>query len=517
MSWGRGLVVDGDAGWRDITVSKASTRRTGWRWLWWAVWHLARGLWLAGAVLLGFAVMNAVISASAVPAVVLWTEGLDGVALAVVAVALAAHGAWFWWAAESFDRRVVSPLRMWWRRWRYARKWADLMVGCHLTVTDRKRRELAPKLGWVRQGRFADVLTVRLPDGITSSAFSERLPEICEAMRAREVRVVRAPRRRFVPTWMRTRSAAEFGQPDFRAGTVYLRLAYGDPLVTVVTADPVAEVSAVDFTAVRVGRRDDGKSWLVSLLGTHLLLAGATGSGKGSVLWSILAALGPAIRGGLVQVVGLDPKGGMELGFGRELFRALVTMDGPDAEDEAVRFLEDLAAEADRRAGLLAGHARVLQPSTSLPFLVVVIDELASVTAFLSDSKRRQRADAALGRLLTKGRAPGMCVIGALQDPRKEVVRWRDLFPTRIALRLVEAGQVDLVLGEGARKRGARCDHISETAPGVGYVVETGSKTVTRVRAAYLTDADIRRLAVTYRPGPAMAEGLRALDGGEAA
>ncbi|MGH3434076.1 MAG: FtsK/SpoIIIE domain-containing protein, partial [Thermocrispum sp.] len=284
-----------------------------------------------------------------------------------------------------------------------------------------------------------------------------------------------------------------------------------------VTADQFTEVGAVDFSAVRVGRRDDGTPWRVSLLGTHILLAGATGAGKGSVLWAVLAALGPAIRGGVVQVVGLDPKGGMELGYGRELFRTLVTMDGPDAEEDAVCFLEELAAEADRRAAMLAGHARVLEPSASLPFLVVVIDELASVTALLADSRRRQRADAALGRLLTKGRAPGMCVIGALQDPRKEVVRWRDLFPTRIALRLVEAGQVDLVLGDGARKRGARCDHISEAAPGVGYVVETGSKAVTRVRAAYLTDEDIRRLAVTYRPGPVMAEGLRAIDGGDAA
>jgi S-DNA-T family DNA segregation ATPase FtsK/SpoIIIE len=61
-----------------------------------------------------------------------------------------------------------------------------------------------------------------------------------------------------------------------------------------------------------------------------------------------------------------------------------------------------------------------------------------------------------------------------------------------------------MVLGDGARKRGARCDEISETAPGVGYVVEDGSQTVTRVRAAYLTDNDIRTLAATYRPGPVL-------------
>src|SRR5699024_6741103 len=214
------------------------------------------------------------------------------------------------------------------------------------------------------------------------------------------------------------------------------------------------------------------------------------------------ADLGPPVpdgRAGLVQVVGIDPKGGMELGFGRPLFRQLVTMDGEAAEDEAVGFLEDLASEADRRAARLAGHTRQLEPSRSLPFLLIVVDELASVTAFIADSKKRQRAEAALGRLLTKGRAPGMCVVAALQDPRKEIVKWRDLFPTRIGLRLVEDGQPDMVLGDGARDRGAACDEIAETSPGVGYVVEDGSKAVTRVRAGYLTDDDIRQLADTFK------------------
>ena len=53
-----------------------------------------------------------------------------------------------------------------------------------------------------------------------------------------------------------------------------------------------------------------------------------------------------------------------------------------------------------------------------------------------------------------------MVVIAALQDPRKEVMPFRDLFPTRIALALVESDQTDLVLGRGARTRGADCSRI---------------------------------------------------------
>jgi S-DNA-T family DNA segregation ATPase FtsK/SpoIIIE len=503
MGWGS-ITTEKNAGWQDVTVSTASPGPRGrLGWLTWCVRSLL-SLAVAVVVLVGsFVAVNWVVSLSLLPALWAWSAGLPWLAVIAVVLVSGGYGAWFWWAAESFDVRVTSPVRQWWRRRRYWRKWADLMVAGGLTVKNRRHRVLAPRLARVRQGRFADVLKVRLPDGITAARFVERLPEITEALRAREARVLPAPRRR-IPKRLMDRLPKEFVAGDRRAGVVFLRLAFGDPLAHVVTAASVIPAADIDLGAVRVGRRDDGKDWVVSLLGTHVLLAGATGAGKGSVLWSLIAGIGPAIRDGLVQVVGLDPKGGMELGFGRELFRELVTMDGAGADDDAVAFLEALADEADRRASSLAGYARTLTPSVSMPFLLIVIDELASVTAFIADNKKRQRADAALGRLLTKGRAPGMCVVGALQDPRKEVVKWRDLFPTRIALRLVEDSQVDMVLGDGARKRGARCDEISEAAPGVGYVVEDGSKAVTRVRAGYLTDDDIRTLAQTFRPGPVL-------------
>ena len=69
---------------------------------------------------------------------------------------------------------------------------------------------------------------------------------------------------------------------------------------------------------------------------------------------------------------------------------------------------------------------------------------------------------------------------------------FRDLFPTRIALRLNEAGQVDLVLGDGARNRGALCDQIPDWAEGVGYVVLDHHPEPTRVRFCYVNDDDIR-------------------------
>jgi S-DNA-T family DNA segregation ATPase FtsK/SpoIIIE len=74
---------------------------------------------------------------------------------------------------------------------------------------------------------------------------------------------------------------------------------------------------------VPVGRREDGQPWAVRLRGSHTLVAGATGAGKGSVLWSLIRSLGPGIRDGLVRLWVLDPKGGMELAPGAPLFARL--------------------------------------------------------------------------------------------------------------------------------------------------------------------------------------------------
>ena len=81
---------------------------------------------------------------------------------------------------------------------------------------------------------------------------------------------------------------------------------------------------------------------------------------------------------------------------------------------------------------------------------------------------------------------------------RKEVLGFRNLFPTRIALRLDERQQVDMVLGDGARDRGALCDQISDRQPGVGYVRLDGQAEPVRVRAAYVTDSDIAEMARDY-------------------
>jgi S-DNA-T family DNA segregation ATPase FtsK/SpoIIIE len=164
--------------------------------------------------------------------------------------------------------------------------------------------------------------------------------------------------------------------------------------------------------------------------------------------------------------------------------------------------LEEAVKRMRQRAARLRGVARQHVPTPGDPLIVILIDELAALTAYITDRKVKERIREALGLLLSQGRAVGVHVIAALQDPRKEVLPFRDLFPTRIGLRLTEKEQVDMVLGDGARNRGALCDQIPETAPGIGYVALDGVREPVRVRFSYLTDHDITQLVHDYaRPG----------------
>src|SRR5262249_42957277 len=117
--------------------------------------------------------------------------------------------------------------------------------------------------------------------------------------------------------------------------------------------------------------------------------------------------------------------------------------------------LEDAVADMHDRAATFAGQHRDHTSTAEHPFIVIFIDETAFLTAYHPDKALRDRVKAALATLTTQGRAAGFCVVAALQDPRKEVMNIRNLFPDRIVMRLDEADQVDLVLGPGARDRGA--------------------------------------------------------------
>jgi S-DNA-T family DNA segregation ATPase FtsK/SpoIIIE len=163
--------------------------------------------------------------------------------------------------------------------------------------------------------------------------------------------------------------------------------------------------------------------------------------------------------------------------------------------------LEGLVAQMRARIDVLRGHTRNHEPSLDEPAVLILIDELAALTAYVEDKKLKERIKNALSILLSQGRAAQFHVVAALQDPRKEVLPFRNLFATRIALRLNEESEVALVLHDDSIDRGAECHLIPVDQPGVAYVVAQGTASPLRIRFPYLSDEQIAELADTYRPG----------------
>jgi S-DNA-T family DNA segregation ATPase FtsK/SpoIIIE len=373
-----------------------------------------------------------------------------------------------------FARFVTVPVRDWWRWLFYRRRWKASMTLAGL-APDYRGQPMLPVLSKVHRAGSVDLVRVGLVTGQAPADFAAKTENLAHAFGARLCRV-----------------------RDIAPGMLLLELVRDDTLAEPISALPIS--GEVDLTGLPVGWCEDGSPWRLRLLSTHVLIAGATGSGKGSVIWSLIRALLPAIAGGWVQVWALDPKR-MELSFGRALFHQYACQ-----ATAMVELLEAAVAEMHIRAGQFGGKTRTFTPSTEFAFVVVLVDDLAFLTAYQPERDLRKRAEAAIATLTSQGRSVGVCVVGALQDPRKDVISLRNLFSTRIALRLDESDQVDMVLGDGARDRGALADEISplpEIGAGVGYVRLEASPDPVRVRAAYVTDQDIRAMAgaVGYLPG----------------
>ncbi len=413
---------------------------------------------------------------------------ISGWQAAAVVGSVSAAGLLLWRFLDPASFRCLVSFRLWARRRRhrvYQRPWAA-MCALHGLTTVLDGQPVIPRLRRIRISQATDVLLVQLIHGQTVTDWAAHTDAFAHSFGARTVAIVQAG-----PGWVRI--------------TVHRADSLATPIRVPVPVEPV------DLTAVRVGVTETGAPWRMRILGRHFLVAGATGAGKGSVVWSILTGIAPLLRDGIVQAWVVDPKGGMEFGRGSALF----TRFAYDTTEQSLALLRDAARILTDRADRLRGVTRQHVPTVGEPLILIVIDELASLTAYQTDRKIAAEISQLLGLILSQGRAVGVNVIGCVQDPSKDTVSMRQLFPTRIGLRLSEATQVGMVLGTGAREAGALCDRISDSLAGVGYVTEDGSTGTVRVRAFHVTDADIDTLATRYAPPETVTEEREDAPGGD--
>ncbi|MEQ3550919.1 FtsK/SpoIIIE domain-containing protein [Pseudonocardia nematodicida] len=400
-----------------------------------------------------------------------------------------------WWRMASvptFDRLAGRRLRAWWLRWAfYAPRLPRWLRACHLTVPDpgtpvvlqvnplartstaprhRPRRDQIPRVLGVRSGPSWDEVRVRLVPGQTPEAFDEAARALAVARG-----VARCQVRELAPNVV----SIDFQRRNLLAG---------------VTAAPAVEHlagvngAAVDLRRVWSGRTEYGTDWHQSLIGGHTLVAGATGAGKGSLMWAPLLAIAPAIRDGLVRVNGIDPKG-MELAYGRRLFhRYTVT------SRDTLEMLDELVESMEARKRAHAGSVRTVPITRETPLELIEFDEIGALIRYVGDRKTREAITERIALLTTQGRALGFTVRGYVQEPTKDTVPVRELFPRRVCLRVASKSHVGMVLGDHAYDRGAWANRIGESEAGVGYLFGEGIREPLRVRAGWVSDEAIKAL-----------------------
>lgn len=400
----------------------------------------------------------------------LWVAIFAGVSAAILI-------AWRLRSPETCEEGFATPARLLrWRLWAHL-SWHRLCKRCGLSASeqvtrrDKEGRQVTstrwfhPKLLGTDVSHTTLRLTVRAQMGQTVEDVERAVPAIRDAAGAHSARaVVVSP------------------------GTLRIELVMREQLSTVRHA---ATPTAVVTTRVTLGRREDGSAWALPLRGRHTLTVGCSGSGKGSVFWGIAGGLGPAVAAGVVHLIGIDLKYGIELSIGAGLFTKIAT-----TEADAVATLAGLERLMDKRGNAMAGRTREHHPTKASPLVVLLIDELAGLTAYMSEPALRKEAAASLSRILTKGRALGIVVAAFLQDPRKEVLPMRGLFTQTVALRLRSREEVTMVLGDGMADK-APAHRISPNRPGTGYVIAEDSHT-TKVRSDFWSDDQIRSTARHY-------------------
>ena len=228
----------------------------------------------------------------------------------------------------------------------------------------------------------------------------------------------------------------------------------------------------------------------------HLLIAGATGSGKSvcvnAIICSLLMNNGPES----VQLLMIDPKMVELPGY-----NGIPHLVGPVITDPTARGrCAGLADAPDgralpdvRRLGR-AQHRRVQRQKGALggalPYIVLVIDELADLMMTAADDIERQ-----ICRLAQMSRATGIHLVLATQRPSVDVITGliKANFPARIAFAVTSLIDSRVILdGPGAEKLLGRGDML---------FMAPDSPKLARIQGCFVSDKEIDAVVEFWKTG----------------
>ena len=239
--------------------------------------------------------------------------------------------------------------------------------------------------------------------------------------------------------------------------------------------------------AIALGRGVAGQPIAVDLTGMpHLLIAGATGSGKSVSINGIITSLITHHSPESLRLVLVDPKR-VELTEYKAIPHLAFSRVITDAE-EVTGVLAVVVTEMERRyhrfqqvgARNITAYNAVERPEGPLPYWVVILDELADLMMVAP-----VEVEAQLVRLAQLARATGIHLVIATQRPSVDVVTGliKANFPTRLAFATSSQTDSRVIMDRaGAEKLLGRGDMLFQSQDRI---------TAQRVQGAFVSDEEI--------------------------
>ncbi|MGH9604183.1 MAG: DNA translocase FtsK [Terracidiphilus sp.] len=288
--------------------------------------------------------------------------------------------------------------------------------------------------------------------GVKYSRVTGLADDLCLAMRAESILIER----------MAGKSTVGIQVPNHERETIHLR--------DMIESETFAK--AKSRLTLAMGKDINGRIVTADLASMpHVLIAGSTGSGKSVAINAMIMSLLYRTTPSQVRLILVDPKR-VELG----MYEGIPHLFTPIITDSklAANALRNAVREMERRLRLLASRSvrnieqynRLFEgtmpslfdegePEEPLPFIVIIIDELADLMML-----DRANVEESITRLAQMARAVGIHLILATQRPSVDVITGliKANIPTRISFRLatkvdsrtiVDTNGAEALLGRG--------------------------------------------------------------------
>lgn len=252
------------------------------------------------------------------------------------------------------------------------------------------------------------------------------------------------------------------------------------------------EVNEKNLLAVGLGKDIMGKvKWMEINTTPHLLVAGATGSGKSVCVNCIITSILMRTKPDEVKLVMVDPKK-VEL----TMYNGIPHLLAPVVTDpkKASVALKNIVAEMERRYDVfertknknIKGYNKFCETNPEypkMPYIVVIIDELADLMLVAA-----KEVEDSIMRITQMARAAGIHLIVATQRPSTDVITGvvKANIPSRISFAVSSSIDSRTILDStGAEKLFGKGDML---------FLPMGDNHPTRIQGAFISEEEIQRV-----------------------